>query len=538
MRRSVKAAPIFGPIDTLAIEQGCRYEESAALRVRRFIERFCCHSKGRWAGQPFALLPWQWDYLRRLYGWKRADGTRRYRTAYLEVPKKNGKSMLVSALALYHLLADGESGPEVYCNACDRAQASIVYTECQRMVDASPELAKRLDAIPSTKRIVYRGGNGFLVANSADVPSKDGINSSLTIFDELHRQKTPDMWRIFLHAGVAREQPLNVSITTAGEDLESVCYEQHEYTERVNSGAVPDTEHLGVIYAAEPKDDLDEPAIWAKANPSLGETLKVDGFKAELTKAKEIPSEWATFKRLRFNLWLKTEDRFISDEAWNACGSGPIDPEGLRGSACWAGADLSSTTDLTALVGLFREDDGGFQILCRFWLPDSRVGQLSRRDRVPYRSWIERGFLESTPGDVVDYDNIRACINEFARQYDLRKLLLDPYNATQLGVKLLEEDGIPLAFLRQGYLSLSAPTKELERLILGRKIRHGWHPVLRWMAGNAIATRDAAGNVKLDKSKSRQKIDGMSALVNAIAAMSGDPESSGSVYESRGLLVL
>lgn len=531
-------APIFGPTDELALEQGCVYHEPSAARVRKFIETFCRHSKGRWAGTPFHLLPWQWDFVRRLYGWKRPDGTRRYRKAYLEVPKKNGKSMLVSALALYHLLADGEACPEVYINACDRAQAGIVYGEAARMVIRSGELSRRLETIPSQKRVTFKNGmgDGFVVANSNEVASKDGINSSLTLFDELHRQPNHDMWRIFRHAGVAREQPLLLAITTAGEDLESVCYEEHEYSLRINKGDVPDTEHLGVIYAADPADDVDDQATWFKANPSLGHTLKLAEFAAALGEARQMPTEFANFQRLRLNIWVKCEQLFISEEAWRACGSEPIKPEERLGEPCWMGVDLASTTDLTALVTLLGDQEKGVDVLARFWMPEERVDELSRRDRVPYRHWIKLGLIESTPGAIIDYEAVRREVLHQAGLFDLRKLLIDPYNAKQFASQLLENDGLPVAELRQGYLSLSDPTKQLERLILGKQLRHGNNPVMRWMASNAICTKDAAGNVKLDKAKSRQKIDGMAALVNAVAAF-GDDSEERSVYEDRGVLI-
>lgn len=249
------------PSDELARAQGCWFDADAAERPICFIETFCKQSQGRFGGEPLRLLDWQTDFLRRLYGWRRDDGTRRFRSAYLEVPKKNGKSTLVSGLVLYHLIADAEPGPKVFCNAYDREQASIVFDEAAAMVRASPSLAKRLDLVETKKEIRWRKVNGRIKANSADVPSKDGANASFVVFDELHRQETWDLWRMFRYAGVSRSQPLTLSITTAGVDRQSVCYAQHDYSKRVAAGRVPDWQHLGLIYGATPEDDFRDPEI-------------------------------------------------------------------------------------------------------------------------------------------------------------------------------------------------------------------------------------------------------------------------------------
>lgn len=529
-----RATPFVTPADHLAYEQGCRYYPRVAERPITFIERFCRQSQGKWASKPLLLLDWQKDFLRRLFGWLKPDMTRRHESAYLEVPKKNGKSTLLSALVLFLLVGD-DAGPKIFINACDRDQARIIFDESTAMVKASPELGQRIEPIPSRNRIVYPKGNGYIQANSAEAPSKDGANASAVIFDELHRQKTRELWDMFEYAGAGREQPLKISITTAGEDEAGVWFEQRDYSEKVNRGEIPDITHLGVIYKADESDDIEQPYIWHKANPSLGVTIREDTFARDFAQAKLIPTKFALFKRLRLNIITKTEQRFLSPEDWAACAL-PTAPPGY--APAWGGLDLSSTTDITAFALVWASESGFIDVFCRFWLPENRVDALSRRDRVPYRTWADQGYLELTPGDVIDYDAVRAEIVRQASIFDLRRLLADPYNATQLGIKLREDDGLPLEFLRQGFLSLSPPTKELERLAISRRLRHGGNPVLRWMAGNAISVSDAAGNLKLDKSKSRQKIDGMAALVNAVAAMSGDPDAGESVYETRGFMFL
>ncbi len=526
---------VRNPSDSLAVGKGCTFDEAAGWYVCDFIERFCCQSKGRWAGKPLTLLDWQRDFLMRLFGWRRADGKRRFRRAYLEVAKKNGKSTLVSALTVAFLLVDGEGAPEVYINAYDREQASIVFDEAARMVQASPLLSGRLEVIASKKRIVDHAGNGRLVANSADVPSKDGANASHIIFDELHRQRDRKLWDIFEYAGASREQPLTISITTAGEDESGVWYEQREYSEKVNNGAIPDTTHLGVVYRADMADDIDDPATWKKANPSLGATINADDFARELAEAKEQPVKLANFRRLRLNIICREAAKFIDLSVWDRGDLAEL-PR-TPGQPCWAGADLSNTTDLTALAALFGSAADGFDVAMRFFLPEANIVNLERRDNVPYREWARAGYLTLTPGEVVDYQFLRHAINDLAANCDLRKLLIDPYNAQQLAIELRDADGLPVEFIRQGYLSLSPPTKELARLVQSGKLRHGGHPLLRWNADNAITETDAAGNIKLSKRLARQKIDGLAALVNAVAAATGD-EQAPSVYEDRGLLVL
>jgi phage terminase large subunit-like protein len=525
---------IRNPSDELAIAEGCWFDETAGRFVVEFIEEFCRQSTGKWAGEPLTLIEWQRDYLMRLFGWKRPDGLRRFKTSYLEVAKKNGKSTLVAALAVFLLLADGEGSPEVHLNAVDKDQASIVFNEAKRMIQQSPELANRLEVIDSKKRIVDAKGNGVVRANSADVASKDGVNASAVIFDELHRQKTREMWDIFEYASVARDQPLRISITTAGEDESGPWHEQRDHSDKVNAGIKPDTTHLGVVYRALPTDDLDDPDVWRKANPSMGTTLKEEDFRREWAEAKADANKRANFLRLRFDIVTKADVAFVDVGLWELCNAAPaVSP----GEACWAGLDLSETNDLTALAIVAGDPDDGFDVWFRFWLPSDNIVELERQHQVPYRMWADRGHIVLTPGNVIDYAFIRKEINEIAGDRDLRKILVDPYNAAKLSIELKEQDGLPVETIRQGFLSISSPTKELRRLIRSKKLRHGGHPIARWHASNAIAEQDAAGNIKLSKKKSRKKIDGMAALVNAIAgATTGELDGGESVYESRGIV--
>jgi phage terminase large subunit-like protein len=519
--RKVAKKWMRGPADALAVKQGCGFDPERGEAVIEFIEAFCHQFEGRWAGQPLILLEWQRDFIMRLFGWRSPSGLRRYRTAYLEVAKKNGKSTLTAALALYFLLADGEAGAQVHLNAYDRDQTDAVYKPAAQMVRHSPELESRLQVLDSRKRIVDHASAGLIRANSADVPSKDGANASAVIFDELHRQKTREMWNIFEYAGAAREQPIKLSITTAGEDETGVWHLQRDYSEQVNDGRNPDITHLGVVYRALPEDNIDDPATWRKANPSMGETIQEDNFGRELEKAKLDPEELANFMRLRLNIVVRSERKFFAPGVWERCNDSP---EPLDDRPCWMGLDLSKVNDLTALAVLYGDDIDGYNVLARFWLPEDNIVELERENGVPYRMWAEQGWITLTPGNVVDYAWIRKEVIKLSTQGQLRKLLADPYAGTDLLSKLRDEDGLPVEDIRQGFLSLSPPTKELQRMVLGRKLRHGGNPILNWHAGNAIATQDDADNIKLSKKRSRQKIDGLAALVNAVAGATDGSE--------------
>jgi phage terminase large subunit-like protein len=525
--------PIRNPSDELALANGCRFDESRGEDVIDFLEAFCKLSHGKWAGQTIRLMDWQKDRIKRLYGWLREDGSRRFRTSYLEVPKKNGKSTEIAGRANYHAIADGEPVPEVHLNAVDRQQASIIFDEAARMVEASPALRRRLSVIPSRKTIVSPINSGKIVANSADVPSKDGLNPSVVIFDELHRQAKRDMWSVFRYAGAARFQYLIDAITTAGDTRDSICWEQHEKSVAINAGELRDWTHLGIIYAADPEiDDLENPKTWKKANPSLGETIRIDDFRAELEDAKRDPFDWANFLRLRLNIWGVQERQWIEPAAWESCGrvSG-IEP--FRGLPCFLGLDLSANKDLTALAIVTGSREDRFRATFKYWLPKDSIEEAERRDRVPYREWAEKGWLTLTPGRVVDYGFIRQSILELCESLDVRLLLADPFNAFQFATELETEHSVPIKLLRQGYLSLSGPTKELERAIRGGIFDHDGSPVSAWNMRNAIVVKDAGGNIKLDKQKGRNKIDGAAALVNAFAgALSAEEE------ESAGILIL
>lgn len=524
--------------DKLAIAQGCWFDEAAGLRVVRFVERFCIQTVGVYAGRPLTLLDWEYNAAMRLFGWKRADGRRRFTSVYIEIAKKNGKSTFLAALEIALVLIDGEASPQIYINACDRGQASIIFDESARMVKASPELAKRLHVVDYKKRIVCPANNGSIRANSADAPNKDGFNPSAVLWDELHRQPDFSLWDVFLYSMSARRQPLRVAITTAGEDDAGPWHEQREYSEKVAAGIIPDVTHLGIIYRCLPTDDLDDPAVWRKANPALGHTIDEETFAKEWDDAKANPRLMAGFKRLRFNIISRGDVVFIPVEEWDAC----ADPTPLQNLAepiasltATGGFDLASKIDLTAFAALIDLPNGKPHLVMRFYLPKDRAAHLEKIDRVPYLLWAEQGHLILTPGAATDYEFIRRDINALAgrswnetnhayktdpdlnHRIHFTEIAGDEWNAAQFATDLRDRDGFNISFVTQGYRSLSPPTKELEKLITIRGLTHDGNPLMRWCVSNAIAEEDAVKNVKLSKKKSRQKIDGMAALVNALA---------------------
>lgn len=534
--------PVRNPSDTLAMEQGCYFDEAAGARACEFIERFCKQSKGRWAGRPIELIDWQRDLLMRAFGWRRPGGTRRFRTIYAEVPKKNGKSTLISGVTIYLAIADDEGAPEVYLNAVDREQANIVFEESCRMIEASPALSSRLAISRYHGRITDPRKYGKIQKNSADAPSKDGVNASAIIFDEIHRFKNRQLWDVMTYAGISRLQPIRIVITTAGEEAEGVWHEQREFTEKVNSGEVQNTTHLGVVYRAKAEadeggpDDVDDPATWRKANPSMGITMSEDDFRDEFEEAKaKGGAELANFWRLRLGIVARAEGKYLNLADWDACAAVPLpDPA----SPCWMGYDGASNDDLAAVVILTGNTEDGFDVECRFWLPADLIAELERRHGQPYRMWANEGLITLTPGNTIDEDFIEDEVVRLAEGRNLVGFQADRWGARRMCTSLLNTHGLPVEMIGQGYASLSEPTKKLHGWIMSGKLRHGGHPILRWHAGNAVARQDPAGNVKLDKERSRKKIDGMAALVNAAAGVVVSPEAEPSVYETRGILTI
>lgn len=511
------------------------FDEKSAQIACNFFEKLLRHSKGEWAGKPFALLEWQKrDIIRPLFGWKRkSDGTRRYRTAYIEIPRKNGKSTISAGIALCLLYADGEPAAEVYSAAADRDQASIVFEEAKRMVEASPELKKRSNV---WKRSIFVGESlSSYKVLSADAPTKHGLNAHGIIFDELHAQPDRELWDVLTTSTGARRQPLTVAITTAGFDRNSVCYEQHEYGRQVLAGVIDDPTFFAYIAAADDKDDWTASATWSKANPSLGQTVKLEYLEQECRKAMNSPAYQNTFRRLHLNQWTQQETRWLDLQAWDKCGA-PFDPKLLEGAQCYGGLDLASSSDIAAFVLDFPNEAGEDEmhtLLPFFWIPSENLIERARKDRVPYDAWARAGLIRTTPGNVIDYGHIVRDIEALAEIYNIREIAFDRWGAFQVSQQL-EGAGLTMVGFGQGFQSMSGPTKELLRLVLDGKVRHGGNAVLRWMADNVVVSSDPSGNVKPNKQKSREKIDGIVAGIMALDRAMRHGNSI-SVYEKRGI---
>ena len=475
------------------------------------------HTKGEWAGKPFALEPWQEAIVEKVFGTLKADGTRQYRTVYIEVPRKNGKSTLCAGLGAYLLYSDEEPGAEVYSAAADRDQAAIVFEQAKAMVEGNEELAE-FSEVYRRSIVVPSKGRVWKVL-SADAPTKHGLNAHGIIFDELHAQPNRDLWDVLTTSTGARRQPLVVAITTAGYDRHSICYQIHDYALKVRDGIITDDTFLPVIFAAGAEDDWTAEETWRKANPGLGTTVKLEYLRQECDRAKEMPAAQNTFRRLHLNQWTEQADRWIDMAVWDK-NAGDVDEAELLGRPCYVGLDLASTTDLCALVALFPLEDGKYAVRAKFWVPEENVQKRVHRDRVPYDVWIRDGLIESTPGNVVDYEFIRAAVGDWLTKYQVQEVAFDPWNASHL-VTELQGDGAKMVEFRQGFASMSAPTKQFGKLLLAGELMHGGNPVLRWMASNVSVKQDPAGNLKPDKSTSTERIDGIVAAIMALGRAAG-----------------
>lgn len=514
------------------------FDEAKARRTVEFIN--CLkHTKGRWRGQPFELLPWQEKIIRDVFGTVKENGYRQYNTAYVEIPKKNGKSELAAGVALYMTCGDNEWGAEVYGCASDRQQASIVFDVAVDMVDQCPALKKRIKPVMSVKRLVYQPTNSFYQVLSAEAYTKHGLNVHAVIFDELHSQPNRELFDVMTKgSGDARTQPLFFLITTAGTDRHSVCFEQHQKAEDIILGRKIDHTFYPVIYGAADEADWTSEKVWYDANPSLGYTIDIEKVRNACMSARDNPAEENLFRQLRLNQWVKQSTRWMQMEKWDACGF-PVDERELFGRECFGGLDLSSTTDITALVLVFppRTEDEKYILLPYFWIPEENMRLRVRKDHVPYDVWEQQGFLKTTEGNVIHYGFIERFIEELGTRYNIREIAFDRWGAVQM-VQNLEGFGFTVVPFGQGFKDMSPPSKELMKLTLEQRLAHGGHPVLRWMMDNIFVRTDPAGNIKPDKEKSTEKIDGAVATVMALdRAIRNRGNNRGSVYDDRGILV-
>lgn len=524
---------------TLYMAEGSNYNKASADYAVMFIENLC-HTKGTWAGKPFELIDWQEQIIRDLFGTLKPNGYRQFNTAYIEIPKKQGKSELAAAVALLLTCGDGEERAEVYGCAADRQQAAIVFDVAADMVRMCPALSKRVKILASQKRLIYIPTNSFYQVLSAEAYSKHGFNIHGVVFDELHTQPNRKLFDVMTKgSGDARMQPLYFLITTAGTDTHSICYETHQKAKDIIEGRKIDPTFYPVIYGADESDDWTDPKVWKKANPSLDITVGIDKVKAACESAKQNPGEENAFRQLRLNQWVKQAVRWMPMEKWDNCAFA-VDEDELEGRVCYGGLDLSSTTDITAFVLAFPplDDEDKYIILPYFWIPEDNLTLRVNRDHVPYDVWERQGYLHTTEGNVVHYGFIEKFIEKLGERFNIREIAFDRWGAVQM-VQNLEGMGFTVVPFGQGFKDMSPPTKELMKLVLEQKIAHGGHPVLRWNMDNIYIRTDPAGNIKADKEKSTEKIDGAVATIMALdRAIRCGNDHGASVYDNRGILFI
>lgn len=497
-------------------------------QIVNWIETYITHVKGELAGKPLILERWQInDIIKPIFSNYNKDGTRQYRTVYIEVPRKNAKSTLGAALALYLLLSDGEAGAEIYSAASDRFQAGIIFDIARHMVyqnDALNEVAAVFQ-----HSIVKKGTASFYKAISAEAGTKHGFNSSGLMIDEVHSFKDRELIDVLTTSTGARRQPLTIFFTTAGYDKTSICWEIHEYAIKVRDVIIKDKTFLPVLYSCE-SDDIFSEKTWRKANPGYGTIVKKEYIKMQANKVKNNPSFENTFRRLHLNQWTASEIKFISDDVWMGC-DGAVS---LEDCECYAGLDLASRRDTTAFVVAGKDEDGVLHVEPYIFVPEDTVKDRSERMGLKYAEWVKAGVMIQTPGNVVDHKFIKAKILEMVEKYQIKSIAYDRWGATQI-IMDLQDEGIEMDGFGQGFASMNAPTKELEKMILLGKVAHGGHPVLRWMCSNIMLKTDPAESIKIDKDKSSEKVDGMVALVMALGEAIRSEPSTTSIYNDEEL---
>lgn len=510
-----------------------------------FIQRLIKHSADSYYGQPFILAPWQREAVEKIFGEVDDEGNRLIEMVYLEVPKKTGKTELAAALLLLVLFMTQTKSTQIYGAAAATRQAMNVYRAACKMVEQSPVLTDLFMLRRGTNRIVKRSDpDSFYAAIAADGDFGDGVNPSCVIADEIHRWRTRkqiENWDVLSKGGITRKQTLTIAITTAGvQDESPLAWRLHEKTIKIKDGIVSDPRFYGRIYGADKTDDPGDPKTWIKCNPSLkqnGGFLDISKVEAEYISAV-AEGDLTSFKRYFCNIWDQKENRAIDIGKWDSSAGGwkssgllPKAPEdkvrplshGLMAQfierTAYAGVDLSMTTDLTAVSFVFPRGDDEYDILPFFWMPDQDIRKRETRDGVPYREWAKQGFLELSPGGVIDYRDVKARLEWGAQMFDLKEVCFDPWNSRQISVPMIEE-GFTCVEIRQGFGSLSEPSKKLLELVASGNIHHGAHPVLRWNASCCSTIADNKDNLmfsKPERAKSSSRIDGIAATVNALA---------------------
>lgn len=509
-------------------------------RVCRFVSQLT-HSSGPAAGLRFQLRDWQLGILERIYGPAHPDGRRIVRTAFITMPRKQGKTELAAGLVLYHLLADGEKGGQVYSAAADRHQAALVFNAAAQMVRNDPGLGRHVRIVESQKRLVHYASGSFYQAISSESRTKHGFSASCIIYDELAQAPNRKLWDVLTSSTGAREQPLTVIISTMTPDRHSIMFELYDYACKIRDGLIRDETFVPIIYQAPEDADPWDEMVWQACNPALGDFRSLEEMQTMAERAKRIPAAEATFRNLYLNQAVDAESRFLNPLDWLA-GKASIDLEALRGRKCWGGLDLASTTDLTALVLVFPDTAGDgstrYTVLCWFWVPDDRLRERAERDRVPYPVWKDQGYLLTTPGRAIDKSFIVHKLAEVSDLYDVQGIAYDRWRMEDLK-KLLTDEAVEVELVPwgQGFKDMGPAVDALETAVLSGSLLHD-SPVLDWNASNAVVVQDPAGARKIAKDKSYERVDGLVSLAMALGLMGREPAQSESVYSKRGLILL
>lgn len=509
-----------------------RFDEARAARICKFVE-LLPHTKGRWAGTPIRLEPWQVFVLTTVFGWVDAQGRRRFKVTYLEIPRKNAKSTLSSGVGLYMLAADGEGGAEVYSAATTRDQAKIVWQDAHKMVQRCAGLQARFGVRTSAHSIYTAEGSKFGALARDQGGNLDGLNTHCAIIDELHAHKTREVVDVMDTSTGAREQPLLWQITTAGFNRAGICYDTRAYALKVLSGAAKDEEFFSVVYSIDKEDDWADPASWAKANPNWGVSVSPEDIARKAKKALTQTADQNNFLTKHLNVWVNAATAWMDMKAWEAAGDAALTMEDFRGEPCWAAVDLATKVDVAAACFVF-ERGGVKHFFFRFYLPEARA---EGEENAHYAGWAKEGRITLTPGNVTDQNVIQDDVRAAAAQHDLRVLGFDPWQASKFAAELADE-GLPVSEYRNTVQMMSEPMKTLQAWVLEGKLKHAACPVMTWMISNVVAHVDAKENIFPRKENPKNKIDGPVAAIMATGLYLGADNEASSVYEHRGLLVL
>ncbi|MFC3340023.1 terminase large subunit [Paracandidimonas soli] len=502
-------------------------EDLAQHALESFL--FLRHSKGEWAGQAFELSDWQQFWVALAFGWMRADGTRRFREIWEEVPRKNGKTTKLAGVGLYLFAFDGEGGAEVYSAATKMDQAKILHGEAQRMVQASPYLRRAIGIRLNEMYDPRPGRADKLVPLGRDAKSLDGLNPHAGLLDEVHAHPNRELYDIIKSGMGARRQPMIWQITTAGFDLSSFGYSQHEYATKVLEGIFEDDELLVIIYTVDHPERWDDPVEWAKANPNLGVSVYEEQLRAMVERARRQPTELPNLLTKRLNVWVRGGSRWLGAEQWADCGDVGLRIEDFVGQPCWIGLDLAEKSDIAALAIVFKRPDGGYAVIFRLYLNEDQAHAPENRH---FYGWEQSGHLIVTPGNATDFDVIRADLQELARTHQVQEVVYDPKFATYFATKLADEDGILMVEMPQTSARFTLPIVEIENLVLTQDLAHDANPAVAWMISNVVMRESKFSGLRHPtKEKPENKIDAPVALIMAMGrALSCDAEPDLSDY--------